>query len=237
MPDHTYALLEEIFDDLSHPLLASCERWMRSSARFQRFVVVERSKIRKKVRNARDTASWMDLEAELLQAYQLVQHRHCSLVYEPYNASKQRGPDFAVTYRGTLIYLEVTRIRADPAGDPEQHTVRLMTIVCGKLGQFRDRAINVLSISTPSSLYQMSDLDAAMRQLRHRAEQGEQAWFARHGWESTRVFLRQYPYLSGLLIQTPDVPPLLWRNPAARIPIPAPISTMLQTRADQTLLT
>ena len=106
-------LITFLFDDSAHPLVAYVALWLTDSRRFKVFVIAFRTKIRKKLRGARDPESVRDLRLELETAYLLLTEKALSLVYEPPAEAGTRGPDFAVTLTsGTTFMVEVTRLRS-----------------------------------------------------------------------------------------------------------------------------
>ena len=105
-------LLTYLFDGQPHLLAAPLAAWLASSRRFTAFVTDFRTKIRKKLRATQELESLLDLRLELETAYLLLRERSFSVVYEPQRVGQLRGPDFAVTYTtSTLFMLEVTRLR------------------------------------------------------------------------------------------------------------------------------
>src|SRR5262245_35261479 len=106
-------LLDEIFDGKEPALYAEFEGWVRGSRRFKAFVTSHRTKIRAKVKNARDESAMKDLRAELETAALLLGEERFTLEYEKYASSRQRGPDFTVTFKThTPLNVEVRRLRS-----------------------------------------------------------------------------------------------------------------------------
>ena len=66
-------LVRYVFEDAPSTLATGCAGWMAASRRFRSFVEINRDKLRKKVRTARDEAALLDLEAEVATAFRLVQ--------------------------------------------------------------------------------------------------------------------------------------------------------------------
>jgi hypothetical protein len=151
-------LLGYLFDDKPHILAAPMSQWIASSPRFKTFATTYRDKIRKKIRVTQREAGLKDLEVELKSAYWLLQEQRFALVYEPYSSDKQRGPDFAVTFKAVTFNVEVTRIGSremeqtllapekkitTSSPGAQQAGGRLRDTVCDKLGQMRPGMINV----------------------------------------------------------------------------------------------
>lgn len=87
--------------------------WLQTSRRYKAFAAEYATKIRTKLKQVRDDAGMSDLRAELATACWLLSEDRFTLVYEQYAASKQRGPDFTVTYRThTPLNVEVRRLRS-----------------------------------------------------------------------------------------------------------------------------
>src|SRR5205085_2855108 len=81
--------------------------------RFKAFAIRYRSKIRSKLKNVRDEAGMKDLRAELETATLLLRDERFTVDYEKYAASRQRAPDFTVTFKThTPFNVEVRRIRS-----------------------------------------------------------------------------------------------------------------------------
>jgi hypothetical protein len=145
-------LLADLFDDPSdilapHILAQPLATWQASSRRFAAFVTTFRDKIRKKLRAAQDNDSLLDLRLELETAYLLLQDKSLSLVYEPQQIGKVRGPDFAVTYTTSVTFmLEVTRLR--PGANAASSTLadRVADAMGDKLGQLSPQSGNVLLV-------------------------------------------------------------------------------------------
>ena len=72
-----------LFTGSPHALSSPLMSWLTSSRRFAAFVGATKSKIRKKLRTARDPESAADLRLELETAYLLLQERQLSIDYEP----------------------------------------------------------------------------------------------------------------------------------------------------------
>src|SRR5687767_2233456 len=131
-------LLENIFDGKRPAFYPEFENWVRGSRRFKAFATSYRGKIRTKLKNVRDEASMKDLRAELEAAVLLLRDDRFTLEYEKYAALKQRGPDFTVTFKThTPFNVEVRRIRSRELDDDdaEAHIIKLMAVLCDKVGQ------------------------------------------------------------------------------------------------------
>ena len=129
-------LLDDIFDGKKPALYPEFAGWVRGSRRFKTFATSYRAKIRAKLKNVRDEGGMKDLRAELETAALLLREERFTLEYEKYAASKQRGPDFTVTFRThTPFNVEVRRIRSMELedGDTEARTGKLMTVLCDKV--------------------------------------------------------------------------------------------------------
>ena len=241
-------LIPALFDDPAHPLAASLAGWIAASPRFAAFVAAHGAKIRKKVRGARDPEACEDLRFELAIAEALHRERHCAVAYEPRVLGQGRTPDFTLTYReSTILNLEVTRmLPARPAADedrperaagdaapPHPGDGRLVALVCGKLGQLVPNMTNVLVAGVAGDVLRELELPAAMRRLQQRAERGEPALFARHGFRDPADFFKQYRRLSGLVLRPwpppePAQSPALWANGQATHPIPTRVRALLE---------
>ena len=220
---HTY-----LFSSQPHLLEPQLLSWLRTSRRFTGFVTAGKSKIRKKLRAAKDPESAADLRLELETAYLLLQERPFSIDYEPHSG-QPRHPDFAVNYttHHTLM-LEVTRLRlqSEPL-KPE----RLADTVCGKLGQLLPGRSNVLLIGCPTPVTQ-PDLHTAMTGLQGRAERGD---VNLKQFRGRGDFFGCYQQLSEILVCTlprktdnqADRPLVTWVNPQAKHPLPSKVRTAL----------
>ncbi|CAA9559893.1 MAG: hypothetical protein AVDCRST_MAG86-693 [uncultured Truepera sp.] len=233
----TDELLTYLFDGQSHVLFPPMATWL-ASRRFMAFVTAFRSKIRKKLRGAREQESLHDLRLELETAYLLLRERSLSVVYEPQGCEGARCPDYAVTFTTSLTFmLEVTRQR--PATDrtptlareQTSHVAeRLGATVCGKLGQLSGQHSNVLivGLDAPCSA---QDLHAVMLGVQHRAERNDPNLVARHGFRDRADFFSHYRRLSEVLVRPPQLNEVegvaCWVNPQARRPLPTKVRTAL----------
>lgn len=191
--------------------------WLTSSPRFAAFVEAHRSKIRKKLRGAPDAASVSDVRAELAVARLLLADRQFEVAFETYG--RAGGPDFTVTPRsGRAFNLEVTRLRRAP------DETSIGGVVLGKLRQLPPSVPNVLLIAVESGAAGETDVGAAVRALRARADAKDEAFFAFRGIDGTRAFYERFLRLAGVLIWSESVAgderAALWANPSARIALP-----------------
>ena len=153
-------------------LAAELVAWVDGSTRTRQFVEANATKIRRKLREARDTETRRDVRAELFVAARLLADRRIELAYEASGAGRA-GPDFGVTFRGvTRFNVEVTRRRgaADPAS--------LGDTVLAKLRQLPPSVPNVLVVAVERSL-DADEVNGAMVALRARADARDAATLAR----------------------------------------------------------
>jgi hypothetical protein len=222
-------LLNDIFDRKKPAFYPEFEGWVRSSRRFKAFATTYHTKIRSKLKNARDEAGLKDLHAELETAALLLHEERFTLEYEKYMASKQRGPDFTVTFRThTPFNVEVRRIRSVEleGGENDACIGKLMTVVCDKVGQMPPSIVNVLWLIAERELSE-ADLISAVTTLRQRAEHKAEDFFTRRGFESAAHFLRQYTQLSGIVLRQSETN-VFWSNSLARRKTPPEIMTAIQ---------
>jgi len=219
-------LLDYIFDHTKTELYAEFETWMRGSRRFKAFAQEHRDKIRSKLRNVRDDAGMKDLRAELETAVLLLREERFTLEYEMYAASKQRGPDFTVTFKThTPFNVEVRRIRME---DDQARVDKLMTVLCDKVRQMPPSIMNLLWLNAEETLLE-ADLTRAVANLRQLAERGAEsdAYFARRGFENAGEFLKYFQRLSGIVRRQPGGL-TVWLNPIARHKMQPEIVTAIQ---------
>jgi hypothetical protein len=243
-------LLTYLFDGQAHLLAAQLATWLASSRRFTTFVETFRTKVRKKLRVRQDVESLLDLQLELETAYLLLQEPRFSLVYEPQLGGKTRGPDFAVTYTSSVVFMvEVTRLRpargitthiSEAQGQgPAANTTsprspveeRLTDLVCSKLGQLQLQRTNILLAGlTPPGLTQ-DTLRTGMLHLQQRAERNEPAVVGRYGLRDRGDFFQHYQRLSELIVRGTPLragnPVIGWVNPQARYPLPGKVRRAL----------
>ncbi len=237
-------LLTYLFDGKSHLLATPMATWLASSRRFTAFVNTFHNKIRKKLRATQEMERLLDLRLELETAYLLLQERSLSLVYEPPTGGQSRGPDFAVTYTtSTLFMVEVTRGLAqaqEPAPSPQTapiHPIRslagewLADMVCSKLSQLLPKHTNILLVGVESSSLAQDSLRAAMLNLQQRAERNDAAIVQRNGFRDRAHFFQHYQRLSELLVRGPHLqagePLIGWVNPQAKDSLPGKVRTVL----------
>ena len=220
-------LLIYLFDGQPHPLAAPMATWLASSRRFTAFVNTFHTKIRKKLRSTQDNESLLDLRLELETAYLLLRERSLNVVYEPLPIGQVRGPDFAVTFTtSTLFMVEVTRLRIIQDVDES-----LTDMVCSKLGQLPPQRTNILLVGVEAPGFTQETLRAAMLHLQQRAERNDTAIVQRYGLRDRADFFRHYQRLSELLVRGPDQQAgeavIGWVNPQAKHPLPGRVRTAL----------
>lgn len=222
-------LLDAIFDGKKPALYPEFEGWVRGSRRFKAFAISYRGKIRAKLKNARDEAGMKDLRAELETALLLLREERFTLEYEKYAASKQRGPDFTVTFKThTPFNVEVRRIRSVELddGNTGARIGKLMAVLCDKVGQMPPSSVNLLWLIAEREISE-ADLARAVMTLRQLAERKAEDFFTRRGFESAADFLKQYRQLSGIVLRQSGEN-ALWLNSLARHKVPPEIVTAIQ---------
>lgn len=223
----TDELLTYFFDEKPHLLTAPMQTWLASSRRFTAFVNTFHTKIRKKLRATQGSESLLDLRLELETAYLLLKEPALNVMYEPLPIRQSRGPDFAVTFTtSTLFMMEVTRLRV--ADDIEE---RLADMACSKLAQLPPKHSNVLLVGVEASNLTAGSLRAAMLQLQQRVERADASFVQRYGFRDRTDFFQHYLRLSELLVRGPQLqagePAIGWINPQAKYPLPSKVRTAL----------
>lgn len=219
-----------LFEGQAHPMSAALLAWMDSSARFTAFVETYRDKIRKKIRTNRDPESALDLRSELEAAYGLLNDRRLAVAYEPYASAKQRGPDFAVTYRANQVFnIEIARMRREgpfsdesPFSDAERiadegripEEARFLRILLYKLGQMQPGMANLLAIHARAELAQSIDLGRILQAIKLRAEAKDPAFYAASRYPGPAAFYKDFLRLSGILLWSDSTQ--VWVNRQAR---------------------
>ena len=240
-------LLANIFDSLQPGLLGGFRSefatWVRDSRRFREFAGGNRTKIRAKLKSARDEGGLLDVRAELQTALLLLGDERFTLEYEAYAAAKQRGPDFTVTFKThTPFNVEVRRIRAADLGAADirseypaapgvpgaarGHTGKLMAVLCDKVGQMPPSIVNLLWLAADGELAD-SDIINASAALRQFAERKADDFFVRRGFTNTGDFLKQYGRLSGIVVHQ-DALTAVWLNGLARHKPPREVVTAIE---------
>jgi hypothetical protein len=204
--------------DLESPSAAELLDWLTTSARFRSFAEANQSKIRKKLRGARDDESRLDVRAELQLAHLLLGDKHIGIAFEAYGSGRT-GPDFTVTYRATRTFnVEVTRPRRVP------DAVGLGASIAAKLRQLPPSVPNVLVLAIDGGSAGELDVAGAARLLRARADARDDAFFAGHGLTGTRGFNERYLRLGDVITwcegaAAGDERAARWTNPSARIAV------------------
>ncbi|MBC8098293.1 MAG: hypothetical protein H7Y11_02520 [Armatimonadetes bacterium] len=225
-------LLDTIFDGAQPAFYLEFAEWVQASRRFKAFAIAYRGKIRKKLKNVRDDAGMDDLRAELATSALLLREASFAVEYEKYAASKQRTPDFTVTFKThTAFNVEVRRIRSAELDDQdaEVRIGKLMTVLCAKVGQMPPGSINLLWLMTERDLSQ-DDLSRAATTLLQLAERKAEEFFTRRRFKSAADFLSQYRHLSGIVWRQSGAY-VLWLNPLARHKPSPDIVTAIQRLA------
>lgn len=221
-------LFASIFDNQRPAFFPEFEGWVRDSRRYRQFAITYSSKIRAKLKNARDEHSIKDLRAELQTAALILREERFTLEYERYTALKQRGPDFTVTFRThTLLNVEVRRIHSTEFNaDREARVSKLMSVLCDKVGQMPSGIINVLWLTAEHELSE-ADVSEATTTLRQMADRKNEDFFTRREFKNAADFLRQYQQLSGIVLHQPDEN-IVWMNPLARHKVLPEIANAIQ---------
>jgi hypothetical protein len=222
-------LLDDFFGGKKPALYPEFEGWVRDSRSFRAFATSYRSKIRSKLKNVRDDNGMQDLRAELETAALLLRDERFTLEYEKYAASKQRGPDFTVTFKThTLFNVEVRRIRSVELDDEdaEAHTGKLIAVLCDKVGQMPPGVLNLLWLVAEREISE-ADLTRAAMALRQLAEHKADDFFRQRGLESAADFLKHYRQLSGIVLRQSGEN-VLWLNSLARHKTPPDIVTAIR---------
>jgi hypothetical protein len=225
----TADLLNYIFEDQQPMLYPEFEAWVQRSRRFKAFAESYRTKLRAKVRNARDPGGMQDLRAELETAALLLRAERFTLEYEKYAALKQRGPDFTVTFKThTPFNVEVRRIRSSELEDEDTRAriYKLMAVVCEKVGQMPPSIINLLWLTAEREIAQ-EDLTRAVVALQQLADRQAEEYFTGRGFESPAHFLKQYGRLSGVVLHPPGET-AVWLNSLARHKVLPEIATTIK---------
>lgn len=229
-------LIDELLTTLldgqsSHPLARTIATWLTSSRRFTAFVNTYQTKIRKKLRVAKDPEHQRDLQLELETAYLLLRERSLNVEYESQPPERGRNPDFAVSFTTSFVFMvEVTRLRA--ALLIPQVDERFTDMLCNKLGQLLPQRSNLLLIGVEAPfLVTHEDLHTTMLHLQQRAENNDPTAVQRHGFRDQADFFHHYQRLSALLVRgmplQANEPVVLWDNPQAKYPLPAKVRTAL----------
>ena len=216
------ALAERLFAGVrDEGLSVEVAAWLAGSSRFRAFAEAHRDKIRKKLRGTTDADARRDVRAELAVAYRLLEDRRIELAFEAYGSGKP-GPDFSVAYRGERTFnLEVTRLRRPP--DP----VGLGRVLLTKLRQLPPSAPNALLVAVEGAGgADATDLDAAARALRARADAKDEAFFTARGFDGARAFYQRYLRLGAVLVWCEgadgEARAAHWTNRSARIAVSQP---------------
>jgi len=222
-------LLDAIFDGTKPALYPEFEGWVRESRRFKAFAISYQVKIRAKLKNVRDDSGMQDLRAELATAALLLREDRFTLEYEKYAASRQRGPDFTVTFKThTLFNVEVRRIRSVELDDEDTDARigKLMAVLCDKVRQMPPSMVNLLWLMAEREISE-ADLTHTVVTLRQLAERKAEDFFTRRGFESAADFLKHYRQLSGIILHQSGRN-VLWQNSLARHKVPSDIVTAIQ---------
>jgi len=170
-----------------------------------------------------------DLRAELETAALLLGSERFTVEYEKYAASKQRGPDFTVTFKThTLFNVEVRRIRKVELEeeDPDARVGKLMAVLCEKVGQMPPSIVNLLWLTAERPIAE-DDLSRAVTTLRQMAEHKAEDFFKRRGFASAVDFIWQYSRLSGIVLHQSGKN-MIWVNALARHKVPPEIVATIQ---------
>ena len=190
--------------------------WLTDSRRFREFAATHLDKIRKKLRSATDSEARRDVRAELRIARLLLADRRIELAFEAYG-SVRGGPDFTVAFGGERPFnLEVTRIRGAPGalGGP----------LLPKLRQLPPSVPNALLVAIEGDRAVAFDVATAVRALRSRADEKDEAFFAARSFEGTRQFYERFLRLGAVVVWCESAAgndrAAPWINASARMAVP-----------------
>jgi hypothetical protein len=200
---------------------------MRESRRFKTFVFDYRTKIRAKLKSARDADSMKEVRAELATAALLLREKRFTLEYEKYAAAKQRGPDFTVTFKThTPFNVEVRHIHSVDSDEPAARLDKLIAVVCEKVGQMPPSIVNLLWLVDEREIAE-ADLVQAVTTLRNLAEHKDEDFFTGRRFDSAAHFLKQFRQLSGIILYQSGEN-VVWLNSVARHQAPPDIVRAIQ---------
>ncbi|MBE2271013.1 MAG: hypothetical protein IAE80_22440 [Anaerolinea sp.] len=220
-------LLAEIFDGAKPVFYSEFVEWMRDSRRFRSFAGDYRAKIRSKLRQIQNLDNALDLRAELETAALLLRDDRFTLEYEKFAATRQRAPDFTVTFKThTPFNVEVRRIRPLHGEDADARAAKLVGVLCDKVEQMPSGVVNLLWLTGEAAL-SSEDVTRAAVTLRGLAERKNEEFFTRRGFESAAEFLKHYSRLSGIVLHKPGEG-IVWNNPLARHKAPPEITSAIQ---------
>jgi hypothetical protein len=221
-------LLSDIFDGKKTGFYTDFEGWVKASRRFKAFAISQRSKIRTKLKSARDAEQLKDLRAELETAMLLLREEKFTLEYEKYAALRQRGPDYTVTFKThTPFNIEVRRIRSlEFEGDSEARVSKLMAVVSEKTRQMPPSIVNFIWLFAERDIDE-EELNLANITLRQLAERKVEDYFTKRGFTNAADFLKQYRQLSGIVLHQSSEN-LLWLNSLAKHKAPPELLNALK---------
>ncbi|MBV9169744.1 MAG: hypothetical protein JOZ81_06650 [Chloroflexi bacterium] len=197
-------------DQLVHEVAGTCRpglqselgRWMHGSPRFEALVAAHQSKLRKKLLTASSEDARLDVRAEMLVAFLLLDDRRFEVAWETFGI-RQAAPDLTVIYRGNLQFnVEVTRLRDSDQPDDAADWLapRIASVIAGKVRQLPSSMPNALAIVADGLSTDDSTLAAAGRVLRTHVESKDDAFFARRGLRDARAFVALYRRLAGVFV-------------------------------------
>jgi hypothetical protein len=221
-------LLSNIFEGKKTGFYTDFEGWVKASRRFKAFAISQRSKIRTKLKSARDAEQMKDLRAELETAMLLLREEKFTLEYEKYAALRQRGPDYTVTFKThTPFNIEVRRIRSlEFEGDSEARVSKLMAVVSEKTRQMPPSVVNFIWLFAERDIDE-EELNLANITLRQLAERKVEDYFTKRGFMNAADFLKQYRQLSGIVLHQSSEN-LLWLNSLAKHKAPPELLNALK---------
>ncbi|PNY80360.1 hypothetical protein [Deinococcus koreensis] len=211
------SVVAAVCPDPAHPLAVPLRAWCQSRP-FLAFAEANVPKLRKKAREAVGEEVQADLRAELAVAAWLLREPGVTLVYEPLKAAGGRGPDFALRLPGgSLVFVEVARLRGGGTQAPEY---KLARVLADKAGQLPPGAGVVLAAVLPADGEAAVLAPAALRMLAH-AAQGETLPGVPPG--RARAFEQRRPRVGGVLCLGPGEPPhvTFWAHGGAAHPLSA----------------
>ncbi|MDQ3019681.1 MAG: hypothetical protein M3R36_03795 [Bacteroidota bacterium] len=116
-------LISYLVENRQHHITDYLIDWFATNNRFKEFCYRYRDKVRKRIRDAKKNEDLEDNIFELEVAYLLLLNRRLEVEYEKYGIGKNRGPDFFVTYRESIIKESISfNVEARRIREPELST-------------------------------------------------------------------------------------------------------------------
>ena len=223
--------LQTIFEHETTALLGIAP-WLDTPVRWAEFLHTYHDKIRRKARLSGTVAARYDLLAELAVGWLLLRVPQFAVEYEKRLPDRKGGPDFTAVWKThTTLHVEVKRLRPSESATADDHSggSKWNYAICDKLRQVLPGDFNAIALVVEDTV-DAAELVPALKRLKLRAEQKDEAYFKQRGL-AVGEFFTFYGRLNAVVVCGigTDAPRVrtVWFNKDARRALPPDLQRSL----------